>query len=107
MVNVIKILVTFNKSRIPKKINLHTFKQVLIVTDEGTPPYMRTPLSKELWFNEDKEEARDLTFKQWNGKSKSLIYDGMHYCKPESLNAREEGGVAVATGKRVRFSVFN
>jgi apoptosis-inducing factor 1 len=44
--------------------------QVLVVTEEGHLPYMRPPLSKELWFNEDKEAIKTLKFKQWNGKER-------------------------------------
>jgi apoptosis-inducing factor 1 len=41
-----------------------------VVTEEGHLPYMRPPLSKELWFNEDKEAIKTLKFKQWNGKER-------------------------------------
>ena len=41
--------------------------KVLAITDEADYPYMRPPLSKELWFTDDKTTAKTLTFKQWNG----------------------------------------
>lgn len=76
--------------------------KVLIVTDEQIVPYMRPPLSKELWHTDDNDASRNLLFKQWNGKYKSILYDRSNfYCAPEELEAREEGGVALATGKKV------
>ena len=44
--------------------------QVLIVTDEPDLPYMRPPLSKELWFSDDPTVTDTLRFKQWNGKER-------------------------------------
>lgn len=44
--------------------------QVLIIGDEDYPPYMRPPLSKELWYCDDEELVSDLKFKQWNGKER-------------------------------------
>lgn len=44
--------------------------QILVVSGEGESPYMRPPLSKELWYTEDLEAAKLLRFKQWNGKER-------------------------------------
>jgi len=76
--------------------------KVLLVTDEKQLPYMRPPLSKELWYSDDKELLRQLKFKQWNGKERSLFYekDGF-YCSPMDLKEKEHGGVAVAVGQKV------
>ncbi|XP_065345633.1 apoptosis-inducing factor 1, mitochondrial [Cloeon dipterum] len=83
------------KSRDPKA-------KVLVVTQEGHLPYMRPPLSKELWFNDDKEATKNLKFKQWNGKERSLFFEPeQFYCKVEELESRENGGVAVASGWKV------
>ena len=46
--------------------------QVLIIGDEEYPPYMRPPLSKELWYCDDEELVSDLKFKQWNGKEREI-----------------------------------
>jgi len=46
------------------------WSQVLIVTEEEHLPYMRPPLSKELWFSDDKDAVYNLRFKQWNGKER-------------------------------------
>lgn len=49
------------------------FCQVLIVTDEPDLPYMRPPLSKELWFSDDPAVTDTLRFKQWNGKERRCV----------------------------------
>ncbi|XP_059351393.1 apoptosis-inducing factor 1, mitochondrial-like [Daphnia carinata] len=49
------------KSRDPKA-------KVLVIGEENHLPYMRPPLSKELWFSDDPEVSNKLKFKQWNGK---------------------------------------
>ena len=41
-----------------------------MIGQEDHVPYMRPPLSKELWFSEDKEAVEQLKFKQWNGKER-------------------------------------
>lgn len=51
----------------------HLCHQVLIVTDEPDPPYMRPPLSKELWFSDDPSVTETLRFKQWNGKERRSV----------------------------------
>ena len=37
--------------------------QILMIGEEGYPPYMRPPLSKALWLEEDREQARALRFR--------------------------------------------
>ncbi|KAM9348983.1 apoptosis-inducing factor 1, mitochondrial isoform 3-T3 [Symphorus nematophorus] len=76
--------------------------RVLIVTDEPDLPYMRPPLSKELWFSDDPSVTETLRFKQWNGKERSIYFQpASFYIKPEELNSAENGGVAVLTSKKV------
>ena len=31
---------------------------------------MRPPLSKELWYSDDRDAVANLSFKQWNGKER-------------------------------------
>lgn len=50
------------------------FAQVLIVTEEPDLPYMRPPLSKELWFSNDPGVTETLRFKQWNGKERRCVW---------------------------------
>ncbi|XP_062341214.1 apoptosis-inducing factor 1, mitochondrial isoform X2 [Osmerus eperlanus] len=76
--------------------------RVLIVTDEWDLPYMRPPLSKELWFSDDPGVTDTLRFKQWNGKERSIYFQPpSFYVSPEELDKAENGGVAVLTGKKV------
>ncbi|XP_050682738.1 apoptosis-inducing factor 1, mitochondrial-like [Leptidea sinapis] len=79
--------------------------QVLLVSAEHALPYMRPPLSKELW-REEELAARaahpdSLTFAQWNGRRRSVLYEpGAFYTSAERL--REAGaGAGVARGWRV------
>ncbi|XP_046450087.1 apoptosis-inducing factor 1, mitochondrial-like isoform X2 [Daphnia pulex] len=83
------------KSRDPKA-------KVLVIGEENHLPYMRPPLSKELWFSEDPEVSNKLRFKQWNGKERSLFFEqDEFYCNPVELNSKDNGGVAVVRGHRV------
>lgn len=76
--------------------------RVLIVTDEPDLPYMRPPLSKELWFSDDPSVTETLRFKQWNGKERSIYFQPpSFYINPEELDSAENGGVAVLIGKKV------
>lgn len=43
-----------------------------MITDEPYLPYMRPPLSKEMWFNADQDKVEKLIFKQWNGTERRL-----------------------------------
>lgn len=76
--------------------------KVLVVGQEEFHPYMRPPLSKELWFSDDKEAVQKLKFKQWNGKERSVFFEPeSFYCKPSELPTKENGGVAILSGHQV------
>lgn len=76
--------------------------QVLVVGEESYVPYMRPPLSKELWFSEDESTVETLKFKQWNGKERSIFFEPeAFYVEPKKLPFQENGGVSVLTGHRV------
>ncbi|CAH1993946.1 unnamed protein product [Acanthoscelides obtectus] len=76
--------------------------KVLVVTNESFFPYMRPPLSKEIWFNDDPEAVKKLIFKQWNGSERSLFYEpDDFYTKCQELMENPNGGVAVARGWQV------
>ncbi|KAM4663211.1 apoptosis-inducing factor 1, mitochondrial isoform 2-T2 [Discoglossus pictus] len=76
--------------------------RVLIVSDEEDPPYMRPPLSKELWFSDDTSVTETLRFKQWNGKERSIFFQPpSFYVAPQDLMSAEHGGVSVLTGRKV------
>ncbi|EDO49650.1 predicted protein, partial [Nematostella vectensis] len=76
--------------------------KVLIIGDEEYVPYMRPPLSKELWYSEDDEAVANLRFKQWNGKERSILFEpDTFYCSPQELPNKEEGAVAFLKGRKV------
>ncbi|XP_039186865.1 apoptosis-inducing factor 1, mitochondrial [Crotalus tigris] len=76
--------------------------QVLIVSEDPEPPYMRPPLSKELWFSEDADVTETLRFKQWNGKERSVYFQPpSFYISPRDLMFVENGGIAVLSGRKV------
>ena len=39
-----------------------------MIGEEKFPPYNRPPLSKELWYEEDQENVRDLTYMSPRGR---------------------------------------
>ncbi|XP_053846544.1 apoptosis-inducing factor 1, mitochondrial isoform X2 [Vidua macroura] len=76
--------------------------RVLIVSEDPALPYMRPPLSKELWFSDDPDVTETLRFKQWNGKERSIYFQPPSFYVPvEDLPSVENGGVAVLPGKKV------
>ncbi|XP_071949729.1 apoptosis-inducing factor 1, mitochondrial-like [Antedon mediterranea] len=76
--------------------------KVLVITEEDVNPYMRPPLSKELWFSDDKEGIKQFKFKQWNGKERSIFFEpDSFYCNPKELPTKENGGVAILRGHKV------
>lgn len=73
----------------------------MVVSDEPVMPYMRPPLSKEIWFDAQLglEKAR---FKQWNGAERSLYYEPEDfYMSAEKLSEAQNGGVSVIRGYSV------
>jgi len=48
--------------------------KVLLVGEERQLPYMRPPLSKELWFSANRDLVRQLKFSQWNGKERRSVF---------------------------------
>eukprot|EP00794_Sanderia_malayensis_P010892 gene10892-12048_t len=76
--------------------------KILVIGDEEVLPYMRPPLSKELWFSDDDDAVDTLYFKQWNGKKRSVFFeDDTYYTKPQHLLSKENAATAVLTGHRV------
>lgn len=62
-------------------------------------PYMRPPLSKEIWRN----SGSDLKFKQWNGQERSLFFEpDDFYIDPTKLLESPNGGVAIVRGYTVK-----
>ncbi|XP_050544811.1 apoptosis-inducing factor 1, mitochondrial isoform X2 [Daktulosphaira vitifoliae] len=76
--------------------------RVLVISAESYLPYMRPPLSKELWFNDDPETVKSLNFHQWNGTTRSLFYEPEPFYTPvENLNTSKNGGISIARGWKV------
>jgi len=74
---------------------------VLLLGEEEFKPYMRPPLSKDMWFSES-SLTDELKFKTWSGRDRSIFFEKeSYYCSPSELSGSERGGVAVATGNKV------
>ncbi|XP_062548498.1 apoptosis-inducing factor 1, mitochondrial isoform X2 [Armigeres subalbatus] len=82
--------------------------KVLVITNETEMPYMRPPLSKELWFNPE-AQLEPLKFRQWNGVERSIYFEpDDFYMDPTKLMDSPNGGVAIARGYEVqRIDVVN
>lgn len=77
--------------------------KILIISSENRTPYMRPPLSKELWYSEKKTATgNELKFQQWNGRERNLYYEPeQFYGDPATLSSNEKGGIAVVKGRQV------
>lgn len=93
--------------------------KIMVLSNEVETPYMRPPLSKELWFadeslngngtkakakiNSSQSDSEALTFKQWNGVERSLYYEpNDFYTHPSKLLDEPNGGVAIVRGYMVK-----
>ena len=75
--------------------------KVVIMTEEEYTPYMKPPLTKEIWFTPP-EIAKTLTFRQFDGKDRPLAFEKEEfYFSLKRLMDRETGGVCVLTKQRV------
>lgn len=88
-----------------KLMNEMTFGQVLMVGDEMYLPYMRPPLSKELWreptLPDPDGDLDALTFRQWNGRRRSVTYEPPAFYTPVERLEDAGGAAAIARGWRV------
>ncbi len=48
--------------------------KVLVISSEKYLPYMRPPLSKDIWYTDDEDVIKKHSFKQWNGKEKRSVF---------------------------------
>lgn len=95
--------------------------KVMVISDEYEAPYMRPPLSKELWLADlsvkaaesklppkvnatpNESDTNTLTFKQWNGIERSLYYEPIEfYTDPSKLLNEPNGGVTIVRGYTVK-----
>lgn len=76
--------------------------KVLMIGEEPFHPYMRPPLSKELWFDEKPDVSKTLSFTRWNGRERSVFYEPPdYYFSVKDLLENKNGGVSVIRGKKV------
>lgn len=76
--------------------------KVLMIGDEPFYPYMRPPLSKELWFDQNPDVGKTLSFTRWNGKERSVFYEPQDYFfSVKQLLENKNGGVSVIRGKKI------
>ncbi|KAJ8728477.1 hypothetical protein PYW07_006173 [Mythimna separata] len=79
--------------------------RVLLVGAELELPYMRPPLSKELWREPDLAARAPhldaLSFRQWNGRRRTVAYEPSAFYTPVERLPEAAGGAAVARGWRV------
>lgn len=83
--------------------------KILVLSKELDTPYMRPPLSKELWNGDNRRHHHNhnqqskLTFKQWNGLDRDLHYEpNEFYVHPSKLKDEVNGGVALVQGYTVQ-----
>lgn len=75
--------------------------KVLVLSESDRLPYMKPPLSKELWFTPP-EVAQELSFRQFDGKDRPLTFEKPEFYFPiKTLLQRQSGGVSVIRGQRV------
>lgn len=73
----------------------------MVITNEEFMPYMRPPLSKEIWFDPELGVGQS-RFKQWNAQERSLYYEPEEFYMPcEKLTNAKNGGVSVIRGYSV------
>lgn len=82
----------------------------MVISNELEMPYMRPPLSKEIWMEteqkqqqQQKDAQRKLTFRQWNGVERSIFYEpNDFYTEAKDLSESPNGGVTVVRGYQVK-----
>lgn len=76
--------------------------KVLMIGEESFYPYMRPPLSKDMWFDKKPDVAQTLSFTQWSGKERSIFYESEDYFfSVKEMLENKNGGVSVIRGKKV------
>lgn len=83
---------------------------ILMVTDESYPPYMRPPLAKELWYNFDRntDEAHGNTcesydFTDWHGERKPIFFQDPQFYDDANQPSHGTGrSVRLLTGRRAK-----
>lgn len=79
--------------------------EVLIIAEEPYTPYMRPPLSKELWFTGNQNVSETLVFKDWQGSERKVVYgdkDTLEMVDPSTLLASSDVRAKIITGCAVQ-----
>lgn len=75
--------------------------KVIVISEEDYEPYMKPPLSKELWFAEN-DLVKDFKFRQWNGRERTVFYEHPEfYSSLKKLSETDTGGVSIVKGYKV------
>ena len=77
--------------------------KILIISEEKATPYMRPPLTKELWYFEKNHKSEgELLFKSFSGRERNLYFEKEAFYTPvDSIEFNDKGGIAVLKGVKV------
>jgi programmed cell death 8 (apoptosis-inducing factor) len=77
--------------------------KIIMIGEESYPPYMRTPLSKELWFRENAPSPDSFEFTDWGGEKRSIFYEKPEFFTDVDKVSGPNGvpGTALLLGNRV------
>ena len=77
--------------------------KILIISEEKATPYMRPPLTKELWyFDKNHKSESELMFKSFSGRERNLYFEKEAFYTPvDSIEFNPKGGVAIMKGVKV------
>ncbi|KAK3599985.1 hypothetical protein CHS0354_012638 [Potamilus streckersoni] len=76
--------------------------KVLVISEENHLPYMRPPLSKDLWFQTDPEKVEKLEYHPTQNFS-VFHASNAYYVDPKKLPHLDKGGVGILHGRRVIY----
>ncbi|KAH8281690.1 hypothetical protein KR054_002319 [Drosophila jambulina] len=78
--------------------------KVLMISNEARKPYMRPPLSKEIWYtpNPNEDPIKDYRFQQWTGSERLFFEPEEYFVDPENFEDSADGSIAVAQGFAVK-----
>ena len=77
--------------------------KILIISEEKATPYMRPPLTKELWYFEKNHKSEgEFMFKSFSGRERNLYFEKEAFYTPvDSIEFNDKGGIAVLKGVKV------
>ena len=77
--------------------------KILIIGEEKATPYMRPPLTKELWyFDKNLKSESELMFKSFSGRERNLFFEKDAFYTPiDSIEFNPKGGVGILKGVKV------